>query len=401
MDWKDYSEKVFGLIWTEQRLASMYSASDFAPPYDEAVTILQKKGASREDVLKEINDRFINSAVESVAHLGELTGEEGFDTGLIKAAQNHKLSKKFHKAGDKLENNETFDLLPLYGEMTSVVSGQATGLTLSTQIDWKNYKPFIKCGWPIIDRVIGGIPSDGPIIVYGPTGVGKSYWASKMSIHLLQTYKEWTGGIYTLEMGAEHYMSRTVKMYPDVQDVMDRLYISGSVHNIEELVAEITMKRLNFVVIDDMDGLVEEESPAAYQRVYKRVKEICRFMKIPVIDLAQPNRAAKLAGRFMRPYDISWSGAGENAAAMQIALQKASSFDMDESEDDLFVTSDENLYYMIFWKSRDDWPIQQGPGAIILQGNHQMWNGKPYSDKEKLWQPGSGRTVGKKKRTPK
>lgn len=395
MDWPELSAKVFGLIWTEQRLASAFSADDFHPPYDDAVKILQQKGASREDVLREINDRFINSAVESVSHLTEVAGDLGYDSALIKAAQSFRLSQKFTKAASKLKANESFDMLSLYGEMTSVVSGQATGLTLSTQIDYKTYKPFIKCGWPIIDKVIGGIPADGPIIVYGPTGVGKSHWAEKMTMHLLQTYKTWTAGIYTLEMSAEHYLNRTMKMYPDIEKCLDRLFISGSVHNIEELVAEITLKRVNFVVIDDMDGLVEEESPAAYQRVYKRVKEICRFLKIPVIDLAQPNRAAKLAGRFMRPYDISWSGAGENAAAMQIALQKASSFDMEDSNDELFVTTDEEMYYMIFWKSRDDWPAQQGPGAIILQKNHGMWQGKPYADKEKLWTPGSGKTVGK------
>lgn len=401
MDWKDLSEKNFGLIWTEQRLPEMYSPDDFAAPYDEAVKILQRKGSSREDVLREISDKFIDRAVASVSHLEKIGGDQGYETALIKAAKSYRLSKRFTKAASKLEHNEEFDMLPLYGEMTSVVAGQATGLTIASQIDWDNYQPFIKCGWPLIDKIIGGIPADGPIIVYGPTGVGKSHWAAKMSNHLLQTYDEWKGAIYTLEMSAEHWLSRTIKMYPDIEDVLERLYVSGSVHNVEELVAEITTKQVNFVVIDDMDGLVEDESPAAYQRVYKKVKEICRFLKIPVIDLAQPNRAAKLAGRFMRPYDISWSGSGENTAAMQIALQKANAMDM-EDVDDLFVTEDEDLYYMIFWKSRDDWPVQQGPGAIILERNHAMWSGKPYQGLMKLWQPGSGRTaIGHKKKKKK
>lgn len=184
-------------------------------------------------------------------------------------------------------------------------------------------------------------------------------------------------------------------MYKSMTEILDRLYVSGSVKDIEQLVGEVTTKRVDYVVIDDMDNLVKEQSASEYERVYNRVKQISRFLKIPVFVLGQPNRVAKLSGKFLGRYDIAWSGAAENSAALQIALQRANALDM---EDDTFATFDEEKWYMIFWKSRDGWPLQEGPGAIIMDKSNQMWRGSPVNGKMKLWTVGSSRrTIGKKK----
>ena len=62
-----------------------------------------------------------------------------------------------------------------------------------------------------------------------------------------------------------------------------------------------------------------------------------------------------------------------------------------DMQDEVFPTTDSDLDYMIFWKSRDGWPVFQGPGAIIFQPGNQMWKGKLYGDKMKLWSPQSGK----------
>jgi hypothetical protein len=187
-------------------------------------------------------------------------------------------------------------------------------------------------------------------------------------------------------MSAEHYLYRSVNMYPDLKKVLDRLYVSGSVRGVEELVSEVTTKRLDFIVVDDMDRMVKSVDPAAYQITYFRLAEICRFLKIPVMILAQPNRAAKLGKQFLDAFDISWSSAGENSAAMLIALQKANAIDL---EDDKYPLVDDDRYFMIFLKSRDGWPLQHGPGAIRLDNanKNQLWSGEPYQGR--LWTPGS------------
>jgi hypothetical protein len=336
----------------------------------------------------------------SEAAEGENGYEETFDWRgeLLKAKKWYDLGKNFRKAGEHMERNEDIDILPLYGQMTSAIAGQSVGLTLANQIDYQHYKPFMLSGYKPIDAIIGGIPSDGPIVAFGQQGTGKSFWGANMVDNLLNLHKDKTAGIYTLEMGAEHYMYRSTKMYPSLAKVLDRLYVSGSVRNVEELVAEVTTKRLDFVVIDDMDRIVKSVDPAAYQIAYFRLAEICRFLKIPIVILAQPNRAAKLGDKFLGPFDISWSSAGENSAALLIALQVANTFDIEEDKD-IFPLEDESHYYMIFWKSRDGWPVQQGPGAIRLDkaNKNKLWSGEPYMGK--LFTPMSGKKtkIGKKK----
>lgn len=397
MDLAQYSEICFGLVWEGRRLPSMFNADDFFPPFDEGIRILQQPGASKEDVARAISPKFLQNAHNAVKGLNGLGDDTVFDAGLIKAANAYRLSKKLGKAATKLEKNEDVDILPLYGELTSVLSNQATGLTLVKDIDISNYSPFQDSGWDVFDSIVGNFPTDGSIVVYGATGVGKSHWASNLVIKYLQKHLSRTGAIYTLEMSAEHWKHREGKMYPELDEVIcDRLYVSGMVRSIEQLVAEVTSKRIDIVILDDMDHMVTASSPEEYERVYRKINEICRFMKIPVVVLAQPNRVAKLSGRFLENYDIAWSGAAENSASLLIALQRATSFDIDP-EDAKFPVVDDPHYYMIFWKSRDGWPNQQGPGAIILEPNSQMWRGKLYQGKKILWSPESGRrTIGRK-----
>ena len=414
MNLQELSEVNFGLCLEGRIPATVYKPQWFSTPYDKGIEILQQKGATREDVAQVLSSAYINDAHNAVKKWNGIGDKENFDwaKAIADASKKGDLSRSLSKVVKKLAENEEVDLLPLYGALGNMVADESTGLSLASTIDATHYKPFIKSGNPVLDKILGGIPADGPIIVYGPTGVGKSHWAASMMDYLLHQYPDRTGGIYTLEMGAEHYLWREMNMFPTIKEVLDRLYVSGSVRDIEELVAEVTAKKLNFVVLDDMDNMVKSSDASEYERVYRRIKEICRFLKIPVFVLCQPNREAKHAiergERFLGRYDIAWSGGAENSAALQVALQKiTSSLDMEATT---FPTSeDEELYYEIFWKSRDGWPSdydpegQSGPGAIVRSKSRQAWRGQPYAGKLKLWQPnsGGGKKIGKstKKRT--
>jgi hypothetical protein len=409
MNNEQLSELNFGLIIDERVPVTMYKSVWFSAPYDRAVELLLQKGATREDLAKVISSSYLTDAHNSVKRMNGLGESMDWAKTLQTSYYNVQIGDKLQKFARKLKENDPVDLLPLYGEIGSLVSNESTGLTQASTIDAAHYRPFIKSGNPVLDKILGGIPADGPIIVYGPTGVGKSHWAASMMDYLLHEYPDKTGGIYTLEMGAEHYLWRELNMFPSLKDVLDRLYVSGSVRDIEEFVAEVTAKRLDFVVLDDMDNVVKSSDASEYECVYRRIKEICRFLKIPVFVLCQPNREAKHAiergERFLGRYDIAWSGGAENSAALQVALQRvSSSLDMEATT---FPTEEgEELYYEIFWKSRDGWPSdyspegQTGPGAIVRTKSKQAWRGNPYSGKYKLWQPNSsGKKIGKKRKT--
>lgn len=408
MNLQELSEVNFGLCLDGRVPATIYQPVWFSTPYDKGIEILQQKGATKEDVAQVLSSAYINDAHNAVKKWNGIGDTENFDwaKAIATAYRKGELSRRLAKASKKLAENEDVDILPLYGDLGNLISEESSGLSLASTIDATHYKPFIKSGNPVLDKILGGIPADGPIIVYGATGVGKSHWAAGMMSYLLHQYPDKTGGIYTLEMGAEHYLWREMNMFPDLKDVLDRLYVSGSVRDIEELVAEVTAKRLDFVVLDDMDNMVKSSEAGEYERVYRRIKEICRFLKIPVFVLCQPNREAKHSiergERFLGRYDIAWSGGAENSAALQVALQKVvSSLDMESTT---FPTDEEQeLFYEIFWKSRDGWPSdydpagQQGPGAIVRCSSKQAWRGQPYGGKLKLWQPNSsGKKIGKK-----
>lgn len=407
MNWQELSEVNFGLAMEGRIPATMYRAEWFCTPYGKGIEILQQKGASREDVAKVLSSAYISDAHDAVHRWNGIGDKENFDW--VKAIQECvtrlEIGKQLEKNGKKLQNNEDVDILPIYGQLTSIVSEKSNGLTLAKDVKFGEYKPFKKCGYAPIDNTLGGIPSDGPIIIYGLTGVGKSTLATAIVTGLLNLYENETAAIYTLEMNAEHWMYRSTKMFPSIRKILDRLYVSGSVKDIEELVAEVTAKKVNYVVIDDMDNLVRSSDASEYERIYRRVKEICRFMGIPVFVLGQPNREAKKAiangERFLNPYDVAWSGAAENSAALLMAIQRTNSLDMKSEE---FPTADDKMDYIIFWKSRDGWPAdrdpkaQRGPGAVVMK-HSPNWNGEPYSGTWRIWEPDSGgRAIGAKKK---
>jgi hypothetical protein len=400
MNHHDLSEVVFGLVLEARVPVESVRPEFFDVPYDKGIEILSKKGATREDVAKVLNSRFISDAHDAVHKWNGISEKENFDwvKALVDADYHLSLSKRLDKASKRLRENDDVDLLPLFGELSSAVSGQQSGLRPLAEVDIENYKPFMDCGDPVFDAILGNFPNDGPVVAYGKTGVGKSFWLASKVDYFLHLHTEKRAAIYTLEMSEEHWKHRNYSMYPSLRDVEDRLYVSGVVSKIEQIVMEVMTGKFDLVGIDDMDNLVSQSSPDEYERVYRKIKEICRFMKIPVIVLAQPNRTAKLSGKFLGQFDTAWSGAAENSAGLLIALQKANSIDM--KDDDMFPSFDTDHFYEICWKSRDGWPVMQGPGCIIRQVGNRMWRGKPYMNKAQLWMPNAtGKSIGKKRKS--
>jgi hypothetical protein len=259
MNWTELSEVNFGLVMEGRLPVSMYKPSWFTTPYDKGIEALMKQGATKEDVAKVLSSAYINDAHDAVKHWNGIGETENFDwnKSLRIAYENFERGREFEKLGKKLKENEEVDILPLYGKLGAAIAQESFGLRPASEIDYKTYKPFKPCGYAPIDNTLGGIPSDGPIIIYGLTGVGKSKFATAIINGLLHKYPEDTAAIYTLEMNEKHWLWRTMNLFPSMKDVLPRLHVSGSVKDIEELVAEVTAKKVNYVVLDDMDNMVK------------------------------------------------------------------------------------------------------------------------------------------------
>jgi hypothetical protein len=187
------------------------------------------------------------------------------------------------------------------------------------------------------------------------------------------------------------------------------------VKDIEELVAEISVKKVNYVVMDDIDNMVTSNDPGEYERVFRRVKEVCRFMAIPFFVIAQINRVSETeisygskekGTRFLRKTDLAWTSAAEKSAALLLGLQTVQD-GLDMDAEDYPKSEGEATDYLIAFKSRDGWmgdrdpKFQCGPGAIVLE-HTPNWNGKFYGGKARLWNRVRGsQTIGKSKKTNK
>lgn len=414
MNHVELSQVNFGLILRGDNQANNYAPEWFFGAYADAVEYMKKHPEwCKEDLYKNslISPSFIQDAEHVTSSLNGEGEANNWPDILRGKYEDEKLRDLLERTARNIKRGKPVEYSQLFGHIQARMDNEATGLTKAEDVDIKDYDPFIKSGYAPFDNILGGIPADGPIVIYGLTGVGKSHFAANLISHFLHEHKKKTGAVYTLEMSAEHWKWRETKMYRHLKEIMDRLYISGSVGTIEQLTAEVSTKRLDFVVIDDLDGLARENSASEFERLYKRVKEICRFQKIPLVVLAQPNRVAKLNSKFLGRYDIAWSGAAENSAAMLIALQRANELDLSYGKDEepKFALYDEDHEYIICYKSRDGWPAdypdrhpngQRGPGAIILKTDGKvLWEGKPLGiGNGKMWGEYSTRSLGKKKK---
>lgn len=397
--WRDISETVLGLAAEGIIPPVALDPVKLAPPYDKGAKQLKKDGGTKEDLVTVLDADMLSVMHNKVSKMNGASTMYDWLGMLEKAYLRYTLGDMWEKAAWQLKQNKPIDLQSQYIQTASFLEQGTAGIRPATEIDFKSYRPFMKCGNEYIDTIFGGLPTDGPIVVFGDTGTGKSHYASGLVSEFLNQYRDRTAAIYSFEMSEEHHLARTADMFPAIHKCLDRLYVSGNIDKAEQIVAEVATHRFDFVVVDDMDNMVDgEASSGKYEAAYKTIKRMARLQRIPVLVLAQPNRSAKTSGRFLRKWDISWTGAGENSAALLIGLQNASRMDRGWTENNPpFPMEDTSLQYQIFLKSRDEPQGFGGLGAIITRMErgsdgkhlHKIWRGPLYRDTVKLWRSNS------------
>jgi hypothetical protein len=296
------------------------------------------------------------------------------------------------------EQNDPVDWTALHTKTNQMIAGRRDGPQPANTIDYKSYISYMKSGIKWLDDIVGGWPTDGPIVVTAPQGTGKSYFQFYSVCSWLIEHTEKTACIYTLEMPANHYLSRSLAMYPQFTPLVEsgRLFISSSARSAEEIAAQTAIGKYGFIGIDDMARVAKVASAERYEAAYITLADISRLEGIPVQILAQPNREAKKSGKFIDIYDSAWSGAAENAAAMFMTLNKVFYADPTWVDDRFVPVESENptkteRLYACFWKFRDNRPaeLQQGIGAIRIEPDKhtgyykQIWVGSALGNK--LW----------------
>ncbi len=393
--WRDISETVLGLAAEGIIMKDLLNPEHFAPPFNLGARKL-KNGGTREDLVipGKIDTDMLNRMHNKVARYNGAGTLYDWMSMLETAYCRWVLGELKARNAYRLQNNEDVDLAEEHQKTREYMERSLTGgIRAASAVDWQTYKFFMPSGNEYIDRIFGGLPSDGPIVTFGDAGTGKSHWGAGIIADLLNYHKAKTAGVYSFEMAEEHWLKREIAMFPHLMGVLDRLYVSGQIHNPEQLVNEVNTHQFDIIVIDDMENMVKGAPDAGkYEEAYKIIKSICRFSKIPVIVLAQPNRGGKKSGTFLKKYDIAW--AGENDAALMIALQNAGRDQQGWTESNpKYPMEDYQMQYQIFLKVRDE-PIGfKGLGAIVTKmerdtdgmHKHKIFRGPLYDDQWKLW----------------
>lgn len=404
LDWYQLSRRNMGLILLNKKHPSSYLPDDFSPPFDEILdymldspewspeSVHQKFSCTDELQAATRDVKALNGAGDSVDWASELKIESYW----------HNLGSDLERIGHSAKKGERPDLLPVVSKMRSVSVNEKGGLQRADEVDWKSAKGLQKSGWKAIDTTFGGIPESGPLVVYGTTGTGKSFWTNQLLNKFLHYYKDKTAAAFSLEMSEKRYLKRGFEMYPSLEEVSDRLYVSGKARGIDEIVSDVsTTREVSIVVIDSIDYLVKQIDASNFERTWKSIVELGRLLEIPVVVTAQPNRVAKYnaMNRFIQKYDIAWSGAAEDSAEQLIGLQvveghNAREMEFEKTDEFPVFPNEDKVYYMICWKQREGWPVLKGPGAVILKDSgEKLWEGEAHKDK--LWRPGeASRTVG-------
>jgi len=407
MDWYNSSQVNMGLILKGVRLSQSYSSEDMHPPYDKMLDYMKEhEDWSKEDLYSHFAPSDLDNALHAVQSLNGSSVDVDWPEILRTTSNKWKLGNEFERTGKALKRGETPEVIHLRSDLDALTTNQTLGAERADRIDLTDVSDLQPSGWKEIDTTFGGMPKTGPLVIYGTTGTGKSFCTSKYVKEFLKHYPERTAGVYSLEMSSSRYLKRSLSIYPDIEEIRNRLWISGKARNIEDITSEASVKGYDLVVIDSIDYLpTVETSPSVVDRLWKAIVRMGRLLEIPIIVTAQPNRVGKqrVKTEFLQKYDIIWSGSAEDAAEQLIALQYIRD-SLPFSVSSEFPVFDE-AFYMINWKQRGGWPEQKGPGAIIFHkddqirrnGERVLWEGACY--KNTLWKAGSSVKISHSKKS--
>ena len=405
MDARELALSIIGRLADGRANVQEFPFESFPAPYNQAIKLIKAHPEAIGN--KEAVDVLLSQALtydEIVeAHLQATRlnglGEDGvfnWAGSMREATDKLSMIPELKRMLRACEQNDPVDWSNLYAKTGTMIAGKTSGAQPANEIDYSKYVSYMKSGIGWLDSIIGGWATDGVIVIVAPRGTGKSFFQFYTTCMWLLEHQDKTAVIYTLEMSSRHYLSRSLEMYPEFLPLVQsgRLYISGTVRNAEEIIAEVSTRKYGWVGIDDMSKLAKVTTPEKFEMAYSQLNEICRFNEIPVQILAQPNRDASKSNKFIDLTDAAWSSAAENSAAMYLTLNRLS-YANPEWVDTRFVPVEVNnerktdRFYICFWKFRDNRPVemQQGLGAIRLEPDpktgyyKQIWVGEALGNK--------------------
>lgn len=294
--WLERSEVVTGLVLLGKLSADAVNPEDMYPPYDEVIRVLQKDGATDEDVVAACNYAPVRDAKSAVTELDGHIEPEKWVSLNVKAAA-------LYKAGEELEGiaKDLKDAIP-------TETSKLLGITTKIDLDYRSMTPldkvqpeeaqWILTGYKPIDDYLGGLPKAGLTLIAGNPGIGKTTLALEIAINMARKYPAKKVAFFSLEMLMGQVVARMLKVDKKLTK-KERARILGADHAFT--VGEVTStahrvaatEDLSLIVIDFADLMVEgEQSESVMGIIYRQLALLAKRTGIPVALVCQFSRVA-------------------------------------------------------------------------------------------------------------
>ena len=361
--WQETSEIVIGLLQDNRTSPVLYRAELFFSPYDNIFKDI-KKGLTPEEIVMRHGISLLQTAHTASMSLNGL----GENTNWVKLLEEGKAlydaGKDFEKKARKLLRGEAINWSEVTEQARKAQIGIAGDFIPLSEVE-SGEVPFIASGWPNIDRHLGGIPEVGMILIGGDPGIGKTTAMGNFVSCFAKQYPEKKIAVFSLEMVLCELAMRFREIDKLDKSIEERIFLSETPATADQIINKAaTVEDLGLICVDFADLVVEENSEAAYAKMYRTFMFGAKQLHVPILVLVQ---LVKAKSGMPKPIHLRYTKLAE-AFAWQILMLYDPSKDWDSEENQKVLPIRKNTAYILCWKVRGGFRqhIDEAPGAIQL-----------------------------------
>jgi len=388
---QDVCEIAIGLVVTKKYPPHAFHASELIPPYSDILKALQKNpNYSVEDIIQKHGLAPYQAAEQAAASLNG-SAKSDWPGILHDSYTKAVLAKTFEHAAKKLYEGKDPDYLKISEQIQENTDDDIKGEILADVEE--EFVPFQKCGYEPFDTHLGGIPTQGLIILGAKAKSGKTSLAiGKIAKGFVQTYPKKDVAIFSLEMINSELKYRAKELGVPLK-LMKRMKAWDGMFSSSEIITLVSKEQINrissgenelgMVIVDFADLMIMEEemSEAVMASIYRNMAKLAKLLKIPVLLLSQLSRNGYVQEGLPKPYHLRYTSLAEALAWMIVMLYNPSTDWSDLSK--IPLPKEPGYGYLLVWACRGGFKKHDGPGAIQVE-----WDGKTgWGDKATGWQP--------------
>jgi len=318
----------------------------------------------------------IQTAMDASENLNGLAKDADWLGILEKSSNLYQAGHKLEKHARKLQQGEFVDLSDIVEIVGKAEQGKSHRIPLS-EIDGEEI-PYKECGFSPIDNHLGGLPETGLVIAGGAPGSGKTTLSSAIAGCYARKYSEERVVVYSVEMLASQYATRTREVMNLTNEEESRIEICDEPFTVNQIIADAArVDNLGLMIIDFADLIIEGETGVvSMSDMYLALMMGAKKLRVPIFLLSQ--LSGKYKGGIPRPNHLRWTRLAE-ALAYMVMMVYNPSIDYFAEQDADKIPIVEDRAYLIAWKCRGGFRNHKkdNPGAIQIpfKGN-KGWNYK-------------------------